>query len=118
LESQSWRRGWFSYFQPGLRDPCPGDTLDLFDYGTYRGADGPPPRPPLNLSRNLVQVHIILPRFSETGAYMISIAGDRNGKGRLACVSGIASQSGNKTSLDVTLTCAAPGQENISSLPS
>jgi hypothetical protein len=86
-------------------------TLDLFDYGTYRGADGPPPRPPLNLSRNLVQVHIILPRFSETGAYMISIAGDRTGKGRVACVSGIASQSGNKISLDVTfdLRGARPG---------
>ena len=86
-------------------------TVDLFDYGTYRGGEGPPPRPPLNLSRNLVQAHIILPRFSETGAYMISIAGDRNGKGRLACVSGIASQSGNKTGVDVTfdLRGARPG---------
>jgi len=86
-------------------------TLDLFDYGTYRGSDGPPPRPPLNLPPALLQAHIILPRFSEAGAYMISIAGDRTGKGRLACVSGVASQSGNKTSIDVIfdLRAARPG---------
>jgi hypothetical protein len=86
-------------------------TLDLTDYGTLRGAGEQPSHPPLNLPAALLHVNLILPRFSESGAYTIMVASDRNGKGRLACTTGIAATTGNQTKLAVTLDLrgAKPG---------
>lgn len=86
-------------------------TLDLTDYGTLRGAGEQPSHPPLNLPAALLHVNLILPRFSESGAYTIMVASDRNGKGRLACTTGIAATTGNQTKLAVTLDLrgARPG---------
>jgi hypothetical protein len=59
----------------------------------------------------LLHVNLILPRFSESGAYTIMVASDRNGKGRLACTTGVATTVGNQTKLAVTLDLlrAKPG---------
>lgn len=86
-------------------------TLDLTDYGTYRGVGEQPSQPPLNLPAALLHVNLILPRFSESGAYTIMVANDRNGNGRLACTTGIAATTGNQTKLAVTLDLrgAKPG---------
>ena len=86
-------------------------TLDLTDYGTYRGLGEHPSQPPLNLPAALLRVNLILPRFSESGAYTIMVASDRKGRGRLACTTGIATTIGNQTKLAVTLDLrgAKPG---------
>jgi hypothetical protein len=86
-------------------------TLDLTDYGTYRGAGEQPSQPPLNLPAALLHVNLILPRFSESGAYTIMVASDRTGNGRLACTTAIAATTGHQTKLAVTLDLrgAKPG---------
>src|SRR5580658_3865893 len=51
-------------------------TLDLTNYGTFRGAEDQSPRPPVNLPAALLHVNLILPRFSEAGPYTIMVVGD------------------------------------------
>jgi hypothetical protein len=86
-------------------------TLDLTNYGTYRGLGSHPSQPPLNLPATLLHLNLILPRFSQPGAYTIMVAGDRDGNGRMACATGIATTAGNQTKLTVTLDLrgAKPG---------
>lgn len=78
-------------------------TLDLTNYGTYRGAEDQPPRPPVNLPATLLHVNLILPRFSEAGPYTIMVVSDREGNGRVAYATGNAVVVGNQTKLIVTL---------------
>jgi hypothetical protein len=78
-------------------------TLDLTNYGTLRGAEDQPPRPPVNLPAALLHVNLILPRFSEAGAYTIMVVSDREGNGRVAYATGTAVMVGNQTKLTVTL---------------
>src|ERR1700739_429774 len=78
-------------------------TLDLTNYGTYRGAEDQPPRPPVNLPAGLLHVSLILPRFSEAGPYTIMVVGDKEGNGRIAYATGTATMAGNQTKLTVTL---------------
>ncbi len=78
-------------------------TLDLTNYGTYRGAEDQPPRPPVNLPAALLHVDLILPRFSEAGPYTIMVVGDKEGNGRIAYATGNATTDGNQTRLTVTL---------------
>lgn len=85
--------------------------LDLTDYGTYRGGEEMPAKPPLSLPATLLHVNLILPRFSESGTYQIMVAQDRNGKNGLACASGTAASTGSRTAVDVALDLrsAKPG---------
>ena len=78
-------------------------TLDLTNYGTLRGAEEQPPKPPLNLPAALLHVNLILPRFSETGPYTIIVVAGREGSDRIAYSTGNASIVGNQTMLTVTL---------------
>jgi hypothetical protein len=78
-------------------------SLDLTDYGTYRGAGDTPTKPPLLLPAALLHVNLILPRFSEPGRYQIMVAQDRNGKNGLASASGTAASNGSRTTVDVAL---------------
>jgi hypothetical protein len=86
-------------------------TLDLTNYGTYRGLGDQATQPPLNLLAALLRLNLILPRFSQSGAYTIMVAGDRDGSGRVACTTGITTTVGNQTKLIVTLDLrgAKPG---------
>jgi hypothetical protein len=86
-------------------------TLDLTNYGTFRGAEQQPPKPPLNLPAALLHVNLILPRFSEAGPYTIIVVAGREGMNRIAYGTGIASTVGNQTKLTVTLDLrrAKPG---------
>jgi hypothetical protein len=86
-------------------------TVDLTNYGTYRGAEGQPPKPPLNLPAALLHVNLILPRFSEAGPYTIIVIAGREGTNRIAYATGTASAVRNQTKLTVTLDLrrARPG---------
>jgi hypothetical protein len=86
-------------------------TLDLTNYGTFRGAQEQPPKPPLNLPAALLHVNLILPRFSEAGPYTIIVVAGREGTNRIAYATGNASIVGNQTKLTVTLDLrhAKPG---------
>lgn len=86
-------------------------TLDLTNYGTFRGAEEQPPKPPLNLPAALLHVNLILPRFSEAGPYTIIVVAGREGTNRIAYGTGTASTVGNQTKLTVTLDLrrARPG---------
>ena len=78
-------------------------TLDLTNYGTFRGAEQQPSKPPLNLPAALLHVNLILPRFSEAGPYTIIVVAGREGANRIAYGTGTASIAGNQTKLTVTL---------------
>jgi len=86
-------------------------TLDLTNYGTYRGLGAQPSRPPLNLPAALLHLDLILPRFSEAGPYIIIVVAGREGANRIAYATGNASIVGNQTKLTVTLDLrrAGPG---------
>ena len=86
-------------------------TLDLTNYGTFRGAEEQPPKPPLDLPAALLHVNLILPRFSEAGPYAIIVVAGREGTNRIAYATGTASAVGNQTKLTVTLDLrrARPG---------
>jgi len=86
-------------------------TLDLTNYGTFRGAEQQPTKPPLNLPAALLHVNLILPRFSEAGPYTIIVVAGREGANRIAYATGNASLVGNQTKLTVTLDLrrAKPG---------
>ena len=86
-------------------------TLDLTNYGTFRGAEEQPPKPPLKLPAALLHVNLILPRFSETGLYTIIVVAGREGTNRIAYATGTASIASNLTKLTVTLDLrrAKPG---------
>ena len=86
-------------------------TLDLTNYGTFRGAEQQPPKPPLNLPSALLHVNLILPRFSDAGPYTVIVVAGREGTNRIAYATGTASITGNQTKLTVTLDLrrAKPG---------
>ena len=86
-------------------------TLDLTNYGTFRGTEEQPPKPPLNLPAALLHVNLILPRFSEAGPYTVIVVAGREGTNRIAYATGTASAVGSQTKLTVTLDLrrAKPG---------
>ena len=86
-------------------------TVDLTNYGTPRGAQEQPPKPPLDLPAALLHVNLILPRFSEAGPYTIIVVAGREGTNRIAYATGIATIVGDQTKLTITLDLrrARPG---------
>jgi len=85
-------------------------TLDLSQYGTYRG-DQPPSNPPLHLPAALLKLELVLPRLSQPGAYSIMVASDKNGLNRAACATGTAVGADPRTVVTVSLylRSATPG---------
>ena len=90
-------------------------TLDLSQYGTYRG-DQPPSNPPLHLPAALVNLELVLPRLSQPGAYSIMVASDKNGLNRVACATGTAVGGDPRTVVTVSLDLrsATPGKYILS----
>jgi hypothetical protein len=86
-------------------------TLDLSDYGTYRG-EQTPPVPALSLPAALVKLKLILPRFSDPGNYFVVVLPDRSGRNRIAGAKAVAIGADPRTLLTVTLDLrnAAPGK--------
>jgi hypothetical protein len=90
-------------------------TLDLSEYGTYRG-DQPPSNPPLHLPAALLKVELVLPRLSQPGAYSIAVASDKSGLNRVACATGTAAGTDLRTVITVSLDLrsATPGKYVLS----
>ena len=90
-------------------------TLDLSQYGTYRG-DQLPSSPALHLPAALVNLEIVLPRLSQPGAYSIMVAADKNGLNRVACATGTAVGADPRTVVTVSLDLrsATPGKYVLS----
>jgi hypothetical protein len=86
-------------------------TLDLSQYGTYRG-DQPASNPPLHLPAALLRLELVLPRLSQPGAYSIAVASDRNSLNRVACAKGTAVGADPRTVVTVSLDLrsATPGK--------
>ncbi len=86
-------------------------TLDLSDYGTYRGEQAPSV-PVLSLPAALVKLTLILPRFSDPGNYFVVVAPDRSRRNRIASAKAVAIGADPRTLLTVTLDLrnAEPGK--------
>jgi hypothetical protein len=90
-------------------------TLDLSQYGTYRG-DQPLSNPPLHLPAALLKLELVLPRLSQSGAYSIMVASDKNRLNRVACATGTAVGADPRTVVTVSLDLrsATPGKYVLS----
>jgi hypothetical protein len=77
-------------------------TLDISDYGTYRG-EQTPSVPALSLPAALVKLTLILPRFSDPGNYFVVVAPDRSRRNRIAGAKAVAIGADPRTLLTVTL---------------
>jgi hypothetical protein len=90
-------------------------TLDLSQYGTYRG-DQPAGNPPLHLPPALISLELVLPRLSPSGEYSIMVAADRDGRNPVACTKGTAVGADPRTVVNVSLDLrsAKPGRYVLS----
>jgi hypothetical protein len=90
-------------------------TLDLSEYGTYRG-EQPKELPPLSLPPALVRVELILPRLSRAGNYWVGVATDKTGKHIIADAKAVAVGTDPHTTLSILLDLrsAKPGMYALS----
>jgi hypothetical protein len=90
-------------------------TLDLSQYGTYRG-DQPAGTPPLHLPPAVVSLELVLPRLSPSGEYSIMVAADKDGRNPVACAKGTAVGADPRTVVTVSLDLrsATPGRYVLS----
>jgi hypothetical protein len=81
-------------------------NVDLFDAPTLRGIggeDGAAPLQAVSLPAAIVHLSITLPRFSESGEYVIAVSKDRAGQQLIAKGSGNAIDNDGKVGVNVTL---------------
>ena len=69
------------------------ETVNLWDSGAFRGQQ-PGPLQSVSLPAALVQVRIILPRFSSPGQYVVAVTHDPSGNGVVAEAVATATSSG------------------------
>ena len=88
-------------------------SVDLFESGTTRGpAVEATPLQETSLPSSIVNLSLVLPRFSDTGNYVVNVSKDKSGAQTVASGSGNAvMEGGGKVSLKVTLDlrAAQPG---------
>lgn len=77
-------------------------TLDLSDAGSYRG-DQPTPLQSVSLPTAVVQVTVVLPRYSTPGRYVVAVTHDQSGSDPVAKGMGLAVADGNRELVTVTL---------------
>jgi hypothetical protein len=99
--------------RPQLASVEPVDiSVDLFDRGTARGpVVEAAPLQETSLPSSIVNLALVLPRFSDTGSYVVNVSRDKSGAQVVASGSGNAVEDGGKVSLKVTLDlrAAQPG---------
>lgn len=85
-------------------------TLDLTLHGTARGSD-PSMTPVIRLPRSVDRLRVILPLFSDGGAYSVKVLKERNESSITSEGSGTAVSQGEKTilSIQLDLRTAKPG---------
>lgn len=80
--------------------------VDLFESGTLRGADDDSLTPlnKVTLPAAIINLTVVLPRFSDEGTYRLNVSTDKQGKNVVASGTGNASQAdAGKVNLPVTL---------------
>jgi hypothetical protein len=93
--------------------------VDLFDSGTVRGAsDAINALNRVSLPAAVVELSVVLPRFSEPGKYEILVSESQSGKGVIAEGSGTAIAGEGKVAFNVTLDLrsAKPGPYFLATL--
>jgi hypothetical protein len=78
------------------------ETVDLSNAGTFRG-NQPTPLQAVSLPAALVKVTIILPRYSESGQYAVSVTRDQRGSDLLARASGTTTSNKDRVEVAVVL---------------
>lgn len=78
-------------------------TIDLFNHGTVRGGADPNPLEAVSLPSTLVHLHLILPRFSDAGSYVVAVSKDRAGTAIVARGTAKTRGDGQRLLLDVSL---------------
>lgn len=78
-------------------------TIDLFNHGTVRGGADPNPLEAVSLPSTLVHLHLILPRFSDAGSYVVAVSKDRAGTAIVARGTGKTRGDSQRLLLDVSL---------------
>jgi hypothetical protein len=78
-------------------------TIDLFNHGTVRGGADPNPLEAVSLPSTLVHLHLILPRFSDAGSYVVAVSKDRAGTAIVARGTAKTYGDGRRLLLDVSL---------------
>ena len=81
-------------------------TLDLSDYGTYRG-DAAEAQPSLALPVANLELKLILPRLSHPGVYFVAVATDTTGQHGIARANGSSVTADQKTVVTVPLDLRA-----------
>jgi hypothetical protein len=78
-------------------------TIDLFNHGTVRGGADPNPLEAVSLPSSLVHLHLILPRYSDAGSYVVAVSKDRAGTAIVARGTAKTHGDGQRLLLDVPL---------------
>jgi hypothetical protein len=78
-------------------------TIDLFNHGTVRGGSDPNPLEAVSLPSTFVHLHLILPRFSDAGSYVVAVSKDRAGTAIVAHGTGKTRGDGQRLLVDVSL---------------
>lgn len=78
-------------------------TIDLFNHGTIRGGADPNPLEAVSLPSTLVHLHLILPRFSDAGSYVVAVSKDKAGTVIVARGTARTHGDGQRLLLDVSL---------------
>jgi len=76
------------------------ETVDLWNAGTFRG-DQPPPLQAVSLPAAFVKVTIILPRYRESGRYVVAVTRDQQGHDLVAMAS--EATTGNRERHEVSV---------------
>ena len=84
-------------------------TIDLFNHGTVRGGADPNPLEAVSLPSTLVHLHLILPRFSDAGSYVVAVSKDRAGTAIVA--RGTAKTRGDRQQLLLDLSLDLRGAQ-------
>jgi hypothetical protein len=90
-------------------------TVDLWKAGTLRSGQ-PSPLQSVTLPAAFVKVTIVLPRYSESGRYLVAVTRDRTGSDLLAYGSATAIGTGDReeVAIDLDLRNSQPGSYFLS----
>jgi hypothetical protein len=77
--------------------------VDLSADGAPRDAGQETPEPYISLPHRLIRLHLVLPYYSPTGTYRVTVVKDRNESSTRAEASGSAVAQGSRTEVQVTL---------------
>lgn len=78
-------------------------VIDLYNHGTTRGGSDPNPLDAVSLPSTRVHLHLILPRFSDPGSYVVAVSKDKAGTAIVAHGAGKTVEDAQRLVLDVLI---------------